>query len=234
MSETDADEEAVVRRLCSMEAPLSERLQTFSAFVREHALPFAEAYDELAARLKAVNSGFMAPDVGDVMPGFVLPDFQFKFHSLDRMLERGPVVISFNRGHWCPYCTVELSALKQALKEIAAAGGQVVSIMPDTAEFVGKVAADFEYAFPVLSDEGNGYSLSLNLVIWLGERIRGLDNALELALEKSQGNNAWFVPIPATFVVGADGRITARFVDPDFRKRMEVEDVLTALRRARS
>lgn len=233
MSEADGDEEAVVRRLCSMEAPLGERLATFSAFVREHALPFAEAYDELAARLQEANAGSMAPDVGDMMPGFVLPDTQFKFHSLDQMLKTGPVVVSLNRGHWCPYCMVELSALKQALKEIAAAGGQVVSIMPETMEFVGKVVADIDNAFLVLSDEGNGFALSVNLVIWLGERIRSLDSALELAVEKGQGNNSWFVPIPATFVVGADGRIIARFVDPDFRKRMEVEDVLTALRRAR-
>ena len=234
MSETDGDEEAMVRRLCSMEAPLHERLRSFSAFVREHALPFAEAYDDLAARLSAAQAGSTAPGVGDVMPGFALPDASMKFHTLDQMLERGPVVVSFNRGHWCPYCTVELNALKQALTEIAAAGAQVVSIMPETPKFVGKVAAGIDNAFLVLSDEGNGYSLSVNLVIWLGERIRRLDGDLELAIEKSQGNNAWFVPIPATFVVGADGRIIARFVDPDFRKRMDVEDVLAALRRARS
>ena len=231
MSDAEGSEEALVRRLCSMEAPLNERLATFSAFVREHALPFAEAYDELAVRLEAAKSGSTAPDVGETMPCFVLPDGQGRFHSLDEKLERGPVVVSFNRGHWCPYCTVELNALKQALKEFAATGAQIVSVMPDSGDYVAKVAADIGYAYPVLSDQDNGYALSANLVIWLGERIRNLNGKFEIQVEKSQGNDGYFVPIPATFVVGPDGRVAARYVDPDFRRRMEIDDILAALRR---
>lgn len=233
MSEAEDAELEIVRRLCSMEAPLNERLATFSAFVRENALPFAEAYDELAARLAAAKAGSTAPDAGEIMPDFVLPDAKMRLHSLDQFLERGPVVVSFNRGHWCPYCTVELNAFKQAHKEIAATGAQVVSIMPDTQEFVAKVSADIDNAFLVLSDENNGYALSLNLVIWLGERIRALSGQFEILIEKSQGNDGYFVPIPATFVIGADGRIIARYVDPDFRRRMEIDDILAALRRVR-
>ena len=118
------------------------------------------------------------------------------------------------------------------MTHIAESGAQVVSIMPDLPEFVAKAARDAGNAFPVLSDENNGYALSLDLVIWLGERIRELDYSVGVRLEESQKNGAWFVPIPATFVIGADGRVIARFLDPDFRKRMEIDDILDALKRA--
>jgi peroxiredoxin len=222
-----------VNRLCTMEVPLNERLGTLSAFVRQNGSPFAEAYDDLVARLSMARSGASAPDVGDFMPSFALPDGTGRYHSLESFLDKGPAVLSFNRGHWCPFCTIELNAFKSAHKELAAAGGQVVSIMPDKPEYVAKVAEDVEHAFAVLSDEDNGFALEMNLVIWLGERIRDL-MGLEPALVRSQGNNSYFVPIPATFVVGADGRIVARKVDPDFRRRMDIEEILAALKRARS
>lgn len=233
MSEPDPLGE-IFKELCAKEAPLTERLAAFSAAVRQHALPFAEAYDELVTRLEAASTGSSAPGVGDEMPRFALPDANFRFHCLEDLLERGPVVISFNRGHWCEFCAIELASLKQALSEIAAAGAQVVSIMPETKEFVGQVAASNDHAFLVLSDEDNGYALSLNLVMWLGDRVRELFEATGLKLETSQGNDGWFVPIPATFVVGSDGRIIARYVDPDFRRRMEIDDIIAALRSARN
>ena len=222
----------IVRRLCTKEAPLGERLAEFSAVVREREPPFADAYDDLAKRLASANAFSGAPDAGDFMPPFALPDSRLKIHRLDEMLRNGPVVMSFNRGHWCPYCMVELNALKQGLKRIAAAGAQVVSIMPDMQEYIAKVASGIDDAFLILSDENNGYALSLDLVMWLGERIKALENAIEFRLETSQHNGAWFVPIPATFVVATNGEVIARFIDPDFRKRMEIDDIIAALRRA--
>jgi peroxiredoxin len=224
----------IFKEICAMEAPLNERLSAFSVAVRELALPFAEAYDDLVARIRSGNAGESAPKIGDLMPPFVLPDATGRLHSLDEMLAAGPVVISFNRGHWCEYCAIELAALRQALSEIAASGAQVVSIMPETREFIAKVGADNENAFLVLSDENNGYALELNLVIWLGERVRKLYLAHGLHIDKYQGNGAWFVPIPATFVIGPDARVVARFVDPDFRRRMEIDDILKALRSLRN
>jgi peroxiredoxin len=220
----------VFRELCAMEAPLGERLAAFSAAVRAHALPFADAYDALVARITSGEAGASAPGAGERMPPFALPDGRGIVHSLDDLLRDGPVVVSFNRGHWCEYCAIELTAMRQALTEIAAAGAQVVSIMPEQAEFVARAAADNDHAFLVLSDENNGYALQLNLVIWLGERVRNLFIESGLQLDQYQGNAAWFVPIPATFVVGADGTIAARYVDPDFRRRMEIDDILAALK----
>lgn len=222
----------IVRRLCTVEAPLNERLRQFSAALKSREPHYATAYDALAERLTAARAGGSAPDVGDVLPPFALPDANSGIHRLDDMLARGPVVVSFNRGHWCPYCKVELSALKQGLKRIGEAGAQVVSIMPDAPDYVAKVADEVGNAFLVLSDKDNGYALSLDLVIWLGAHIEDLFRADKFSLQEVQHNGAGFVPIPATFVVGADGRIVARFIDPDFRKRMEIDDIIEALKRA--
>lgn len=225
--------EIVFKKLCAMEVPLNERLALFSAAVREHALPYADAYDELVARLQSADAGASAPQAGDQMPAFALPDHHNRIYELAEMLACGPVVVSFNRGHWCQYCLTELDALKRGLQEICAAGGQVVSIMPETREFTAQVAEAVDFAFPILSDENNGYALMLNLVIWMGDRARSLWIADGVQLDYSQGNGSWFLPIPATFVIGTDGQIIARKVDPDFRKRMDIEDILSALHQAR-
>ena len=225
--------EAVFRDICSAEGPLRERLEAFSQAVRELGLPFAEVYDDLAARLKASQAGAAAPAPGDTMPPFVLPDSAGRLIGLSSLLEEGPAVISFNRGHWCEYDAIELSALRQALNEIASHGAKVVSIMPETQEFISKVYAGQANSFTVLSDVDNSYALIVGLVIWLGDRVRKLYLEHGLHLDQYQGSGAWFVPIPATFVVGIDGRIVSRYVDPDFRTRMEIEEILAALKVAK-
>lgn len=222
----------VVKRLCSMEAPLNERLAKFAAYERLSDPLCADAYDELTRRLVSANAGCASPDVGDVMPIFALEDATGQIYRLDDMLAKGPVVVSFNRGHWCPYCLVELNALKQGLRRIAEAGAQVVSIMPDAPEYITKITKEIGGAFVVLSDRDNGYALALDLVVWLGERLKTLFVKDKLFLDEVQHNGAWFVPIPATFVIGKDGRIVARFIDPDFRRRMEIHDIIDALKRA--
>lgn len=222
------------REICELEVPLSERLEAFSEAVRVHALPFAEAYDELVARLRSGEAGATAPEPGEPMPGFALADSDGRVHFMQEMLEQGPLVISLNRGHWCEYCGIELAALRQALGEFAALGAQVVSIMPDGREAIAKAQAGSNGAYRVLSDESNGYALLLNLVIWVGERVRKLYMEHGVRLDYFQGNDAWFLPIPATFVVAQDGTIAARFVDPDFRRRMDVEAILRALTSLRS
>jgi peroxiredoxin len=222
--------EDAFKQICAMEAPLHERLEAFSAAVRTFGLPFAEAYDDLVARIRTGDAGRSAPKVGERMPSFLLPDEKGRLLDLRDLLADGPAVISFNRGHWCEYCAIELTALSEALSEIAAHGATVTSIMPETEEFTKTAAARTRNAVRILSDIDHGYALSLGLVVWLGERVRKLYLAHGINVPRFQNSSSWFVPIPATFVVGREGRIVARYVDPDFRKRMDVEDVIAALK----
>lgn len=225
--------EEAFKEICAMEAPLHQRMAAFSDAVRKFGLPFAEAYDDLVARIRSGDAGGTAPGPGDPMPSFLLSDSSGRLHDLRDLLAAGPAVVSFNRGHWCEYCAIELTAFSQALNEIAACGARVVSIMPETEAFIAKAAAQTGNALTYLSDIDCSYALNLGLVIWLGESVRNLYLSHGLNLERYQGSSSWFVPIPATFVVGTDGRILARHVDPDFRNRMDIEDIIAALKAAR-
>jgi len=225
--------EEAFKEICAMEAPLHQRMAAFSDAVRKFGLPFAEAYDDLVARIRSGDAGSTAPGPGDPMPSFLLSDSSGRLHDLQDLLAAGPAVVSFNRGHWCEYCAIELTAFSQALHEIAGCGARVVSIMPETEAFIAKAAAQTGNALTFLSDIDCSYALNLGLVIWLGENVRNLYLSHGLNLERYQGSSSWFVPIPATFVVGKDGRILARHVDPDFRNRMDVEDIIKALEAAR-
>jgi peroxiredoxin len=90
--------------------------------------------------------------------------------SLVELISRGPVAVTFHRGHWCPYCRININALAQAHKEVAAEGGQIVAIMPDRQKFIADLKSKSRVSFPILSDMDNGYALSLNLTIWVGAR----------------------------------------------------------------
>lgn len=226
----DTSLEDAFRRICSTEAPLKVRLADFSSAVRQFSSPFADAYDDLVARLKSAEAGAGAPRPGETMPPFALPDENNRLIRLAELMSQGPVIISFNRGHWCEYCQIELVAFEAALNDFAKIGAQVVSIMPESQAHL----SDFEprSAIRILTDVDNGYALELGLAISLGDDVRNLYTKHGIELQKYNGSKSWFLPIPATFVVGRDGVIVDRFVDPDFRNRMEINDILAALSKA--
>jgi peroxiredoxin len=184
-------------------------------------------------RLQQSGAGKNAPQVGEPMPLFHLPDEVGCIVSLDELLTKGPVAVTFHRGHWCPYCRLSTSALAQAQKEIEGEGSQIVAIMPDRQQFAEELKTESKARFPILTDIDNGYALCLNLVIWVGTEMAQMISSLGRDIPKYQGNASWMLPIPATFVVGRDGKVKARFVDPDYRKRMAIESMIAALRRAR-
>ena len=122
-------------RASALDVPLADRLQAFAESVRLASPPFADAADRMINRLQQNGSGANAPKVGEVMPSFILPDDRGHLVSLDMLLERGPVAISFHRGHWCPYCRLNTSALAAAQCEVEPLGGQIVAITPDLRRF---------------------------------------------------------------------------------------------------
>ena len=217
------------RRVSDLDVSLREQLRTFAETVRRERPEFAAAVDRLVTRLRQYGAGESAPQVGDPMPSFVLPDETAQMVSLDELLNRGPVAVTFHRGHWCPYCRININALVQAQKELSADGGQIIAVMPDRQKFVADLKLQSNVPFPILTDTDNGYALSLNLTIWVGAEIQKMMEG-RLDLPTFQGNSSWMLPIPATFVVGRDGLIRARFIDPDYRKRMMIADIIAAMR----
>lgn len=215
-----------------MDASLAERLQAFADQVRAMGAVFQDSVDQLVARLRAFEVGEHAPKPGEPMPNFVLPDENGHLVSLEGLLERGPVAVTFHRGHWCPYCRINTKALVEAQDQIAAAGGQIAAIMPDRQHYTAQLQAESDAGFPILTDFENGYAMSLGLAFWVGTEMQALMTQAGWDVAPSQGSDTWLLPIPATFVVGTDGIVTARFVDPDYRKRMAIEDLVAALRDA--
>lgn len=218
------------RQARDMDAPLGVRLQTFADVVRSTDPRFAGAVDRLVFRLQQSGAGATAPDIGDVLPSFFLADQDGHLVSLDQLLNKGPVAVAFHRGHWCPYCRLNANALAQVHGEVAASGGQLVAITPDLQHFASELKEDARVPFPILTDLDNAYALELNLAIWVGEEMQNLIATAGWDLAVYQGNGAWMLPIPATFVIGTDGIIRARFVDPDYRTRMAVEDIIAAIK----
>jgi peroxiredoxin len=235
LTETKSLEQALAEAFCqadAVEAPLDGRLSFYLGESRK-LLPDLEAtYDQLVARIQANGADVFVPAVGDKLPDFVMTDSEGRLVDLASLLEKGPLVISFNRGPWCDYCGLELHALARAYPEIIAAGGEVVAIVPETAKYAKVLQRTRDLPFRVLTDLDLAYALSLGLVFWVGDKIKETYRQFGIDLEQFQGNGGWFLPIPATLVVGKDGRVRARFVDPDFRHRLGMENILRALAEA--
>lgn len=221
-------------RYCrDMDASLTERLEAFSEATRYLIPGYQEAVDRMVGRLKAYDAGQSAPKPGEKMPPFAMPDEEGRLVTLESLLGDGPLAMTFHRGHWCPYCRINTKALAEAQTRIAAEGAQIVAIMPDRQQFAVALKRESNMHYPVLTDMDNGYALSLNLAIWVGAELQELMSASGRDLPRYQGNDAWVLPMPASFVVDADGYIRGRFIDPDYRKRMAIDDLLKAIQSAR-
>jgi peroxiredoxin len=166
LTEAKSLEEALAEafaRADTIDAPLDRKLQFYLGESRK-LLPDLEAtYDQLVARIQASGADVLVPDIGDALPGFLMTDSDGHLVDLASLLSKGPLVISFNRGPWCDYCGLELHALARAYPEIVALGGEVVSIVPETAKYARALRQTRGLPFRVLTDLDLAYALSLGL-----------------------------------------------------------------------
>ena len=234
MSEKSIPEliESAVANARELDAPLSARLKQVADEVARLSPEFGQLVDRMIAHLADNGVGLAAPRAGEPMPDFVLPDETGRLLTLYELLKSGPVVVSFNRGHWCPYCRLNVDALAKAHDEIVGLGAQIVAISPETVRWSLELKTYAHAPFHILSDVDSGYALELGLLFWIGEDLKSALTAGGLDLDEFQGNRTWMLPVPATFVVGRDGVIVARHVDPDYRRRMEIDELLQATREA--
>jgi peroxiredoxin len=208
-----------------------------SSYRRESGLRWpdiAKAYDELVERLNTIDRGEIGPQLGEAMPQFNLPDENGRLIALTSLIRSGPVVISINRGHWCPYCKLDLRSLAEINGKIEQLGARAVAIMPDSAEFTESYANKNSLPFPVLSDIDLGYALSLDLIFWVGDQIRDLYSQAGVELPKYHGNDGYFLPMASKFIVGRDGLVKARQVNIEFRERMEPGAIVAHLQKLHS
>jgi len=221
---------AVFEKARASDAPLNERLGMLAEAVRVGSPKFVPFVDRLIGRLRSTGLGQDAPDTGQPMANFLLPDTSGRLVGLKDILQRGPAVISFYRGHWCPYCN--LSAETYAGLAATIGAEHMVAITPELRKLNAQLALSSGMTYPVLTDIDCGYALSLGLAFWLDSDFAELMRNVGRDLATYHAGAGWILPVPATFVVDSRGVVVRRHVDPDYRKRMEVEDLLEAFRGA--
>ncbi|GEN99948.1 peroxiredoxin [Novosphingobium sediminis] len=201
------------------------RLEFAGKIPPEIAAVMTRADDELAASgiaARALGAGAEAPD-------FTLKGARGEPVTLSKLLREGPVVVSFYRGGWCPYCNLELRALQAVLPEITARGATLVAISPELPDESLSTAEKNELTFPVLSDAGSRVAKEWGIAFDLAEELRPIYARFGHALPDRNGGSEWILPVPATFVIAPDGRVRLAFVDTDYRNRLEPDAVLAAL-----
>ena len=160
-----------------------------------------------------------------------LADAQGKVHNLQALLAHGPLVLTFYRGGWCPYCNVSLRALQAVLGDIRALGAELVAVTPETPDHVEATTDRAGTSFQVVHDAGNGFARSLGLVFTLPEDLRPLYAEIGIDLPATNGDATFSLPIPATYIVDRNGTVAYALVEADFTRRAEPSDILAALRR---
>jgi peroxiredoxin len=193
---------------------------------------FMQSVDEALADALKFEAGRHTPEIGASAPDFELPDATGCRITRSSLLAQGPLILSFYRGSWCPYCNLELRALQNRLPEISALGAGLVAISPQMPDTSLSSSEKAELEFPVLSDlnarVAASYGVAWEVPELLLEHMR-VDRNLDLAA--LNGGNGRILPIPATFLLNREGLVVWKFVDVDYRKRAEPSDIIEALKR---
>ena len=166
---------------------------------------------------------------GDKLPNFSLPNALGEEVTLKSLLSKSALVISFYRGGWCPYCNMELRALQQALPEMEARGATLVAISPETPDSSLSTKEKNELSFEVLSDRGNVLARQLGLVFTLPESLRPIYQNFGIDIPAHNGDTTFELPLPATYVISADGTVVYSFASADYTQRLEPLEIVKAL-----
>ncbi|MEO9569897.1 MAG: peroxiredoxin-like family protein [Polaribacter sp.] len=192
---------------------------------------FMKGVDEIIEKAKAFKEGENALKVGQKAPSFALPNPEGKLLSLDTLLEKGSIVITFYRGDWCPYCNLQLRALQARLPEIEALGATLVAISPQVPDGSLTESEINKMDFIVLSDQdakvATQFGVAWKTPEFLVEHMR-VDR--DLNLEEINNGNGTILPIPATFILGQDGLVKWNYVNIDYRTRSEPEEIIEVLK----
>ena len=186
----------------------------------------------IADAMAQIEKNRVAPglNVGEQAPRFVLPNPDGEPVSLDERLARGPVVLTFFRGDWCPICNLQLRALQRALPEIENAGASLIAVSPQALSHALTLTEKAELTFDVLSDVDQKVIRDYRLQFTMPPQVKDFYLGIgALDLGKQNADGSWNLPVPGTFIIDQQGGIRKRHVTADFTRRMEPEDVLEAL-----
>lgn len=170
-----------------------------------------------------------ALQAGDVAPEIVLTNAKDETVDVGLLLKRGPVIVTFYRGGWCPYCNLQLRAFQTILPDIKAAGASLVAISPEKPDNTVTTAEKNALTFEVLSDVGQKVGRAFGLVYIFSDELKGAYHGFGRDIPEVNGTDEWALPISATYIIGQDGRIIYAYTDPDYRDRADPEKILKVL-----
>ncbi len=215
---------------------LQDKLDAFKADFEANKAPpqvvaiIHKATDDLIATgqaERALKAGVRAPE-------FALPDAHGNLVRSADLLAQGPLVLTFYRGVWCPYCNLDLQAIQDAAGEIRALGASLVAISPQTAPNRRKSERENALSFPILSDHGNVLANTFGLRYRLPDELIALYKGFGNDLAIGNGEDSWTLPMPARYVIAPDGVIAYAEVNADYTRRPDPSELLPVLRRLRS
>jgi peroxiredoxin len=209
----------------SLQTQLDAFQKNFNASVSEKVVTtFADGVEELR------QSGIMNKVLkeGDAAPDFTLGNALKKNVSLAALLKNGPVVLTWYRGGWCPYCNIELRQLQKLLPEFKKYHAQLVALSPELPDKSLTTIEKNELQFEVLTDYNNDVARKFGIVFTINDELVEIYNGFH-PLDTYNGVHTNELPIPATYIIGQDFTIRYAYVEPDYRKRAEPEEILKAL-----
>jgi peroxiredoxin len=214
----------------SQPQPLAAQLAEFKASFKLRAAPERAALMEAStAMLKASGIEQRALKVGDAAPDITLLNALGQSIRLQDLWLRGPLVVIFYRGGWCPYCNLELRAWQQQLSALSTLGASLVAISPQTPDNSMTTAEKNTLAYPVLSDSSLTAAEAFGIAFTLHPELVDLYTTFGNDLPELNGNGKWVLPLPATYVIDGNGRIVFAHIDADYRERAEPSEVLAAV-----
>ena len=191
-------------------------------------------YDVMVERLVEEGAAASALKAGDRFPDFTLASAEGHFVSSQRLLARGPAVLSFYRGRWCPYCSAELEALNTVAEQIRGTGAVLAAITAEVGGEATRTKFERVFDFEILCDLDNGLALECGIVFKLPTDVQNALAKANIDFPKLYGNTSWFLPIPATYIVDRSGIIREAFVNADFRFRLDPAEIVRSLQQIES
>ncbi len=182
------------------------------------------------AELIATGQAERALKAGDRAPVFNLADSEGKLVYSADLLRKGPLVVTFYRGVWCPFCNMDIQAIEAAASEIREQGAELVAISQQTAVFSRKSRRDNKLSFPILSDPSGEIAAAFGIRFVLPEDLREVYRMLKVDLTEFNGEPSWTLPMPGRYVIAQDGVIAYAEVNPDYTRRPDPSELLPTLK----
>lgn len=209
---------------------LQDKLDAFKTQFKQNAPAEAfEAFERSTQELIASGQAEHALKAGDIAPGFTMTDAHGNEVALHDLLAKGPVVLTFYRGVWCPYCNLDLQALEEVADQVRAKGAQLVAISMQRAADSRKSERENSLSYPILTDANGETSQNFGLRWNVQDYARKVFEGFGVNLPSIHGDGEWNLPMPARYVVGTDGTIAYAEVNPDYTKRPEPSDLFPVL-----